>query len=169
MKWHFLWLQKPIKREGSKPNGDVCLWKASLLQLRPCWLQAQAVQSHMCSLLSTHWAAELLILHQVCSVFNYRNIITHSHSQLGKLNNHAVLQLTFIPTSYLYFWSFNIKLMSLRACSDSPSAEQSLSDSRSRAAGNLFSTTALQAELFLALPSVGGGWHDGFLSICTLL
>lgn len=48
-------------------------------------------------------------------------------------------------------------------------SQRGVEPSCSRATGNLFNTTSLQAELFLALPSVGGGWHDGFLSICTLL
>lgn len=108
-------------------------------------------------LVTIHTLSWKLLILQACSVFNYSNITTYSLSQLGKLNNHALFQLTLISISYLYFWSFNTKLMSLRACSDSPPAEWSLSASCSRAAGNLFSTTALQAELFLAMPSVGGG------------
>lgn len=115
----------------------------------PMTASTSSTVSHV--LVTIHTLSWKLLILQVCSVFNYRNITTHSLSQLGKLNNHALLQLTLIPISYLYFWCFNTKLMSLRACSDSPSAERSLSASCSRAAGNLFSTTALQARVISSL------------------
>lgn len=123
---------------------------------------------------------------QVSFIFNYKNIITHSHkitkkqkrTEYRRLNNWASLLIepdishssplhvciSSLLTQNRHHWEHVVihhRQQSL--------AQHSRSASCSRAAGNLFSTTSLQAELFLALPSVGGGWHDGFLSICTLL
>lgn len=52
--------------------------KGILVAATACQLRAQAVQSHMCLLLSTHRAVELNMRLQVCCMFKYYNIRTLS-------------------------------------------------------------------------------------------
>lgn len=68
---------------------------------------------------------KLLILHRVYSMFNYRHVTTLSRT--AQLSHSSLIKtghLAIIAISYLAFESHSTILMSLRACSDSPSAAQ---------------------------------------------
>lgn len=79
----------------------------------PCCKQLGSIVPHVLVNIHGFEAGEILILHQVSSMFNFRNMTTHSHkiNKLRNFNNNNVVLPIKPDTSHLYFWSFNTKLM----------------------------------------------------------